>query len=117
LQLAHIGGRLRAATQPRRLMSSALGLAGALLVMWWLRGRAPIERAKAAPLVSARPSAASRSWAHGLALAWPLLLPASWRARVSPATAATVVSLAAALVQRLLATVRGSAIDRSKARP
>src|SRR5262245_621072 len=59
LQFADVGRRLRAATQPRRVMSAALGVAGAVLALWWLRRRAPTERALAAPRVSARPSAPS----------------------------------------------------------
>ena len=50
----------------------------------------------------ARAGFAGTPWAHWLALAWPLL-PGAWRARISPASAATLVSVGLPLAQRLLA--------------
>ena len=41
-------------------------------------------------------------WVRLLGLAWPLL-PAAWRARVNPATAATVLSVGLPLIERVLA--------------
>jgi len=103
-QVASFGRRLRAATRPRRMVSPLLGVGVAALVAWWLlRGRAlpSIVSPGAARGVPARTGFAGMPWAHWLALAWPLL-PGAWRTRISPASAATLVSVGVPLVQRLL---------------
>jgi apolipoprotein D and lipocalin family protein len=95
---ADLSRRVRSAARPRYLLPSVLGVAATVLMLWWARGRVPAPSAR---VPSARSNVASLPWAPWLALAWPLL-PAAWRARISPATAATVVSVGVPLVQRLL---------------
>ncbi|HEU5297127.1 MAG TPA: lipocalin family protein [Burkholderiaceae bacterium] len=92
--------RLRAATRPRRVLPPAVGIGVALFVLLWLlRTRVP------PPIAHARQGAPAAggegSWAQWLALAWPLL-PTAWRARVSPASAAALVSVGLPLAERLL---------------
>jgi apolipoprotein D and lipocalin family protein len=104
-RFADLGQRLRHAARPRRVLSPALGIGLAALVLWgWLRGRsrAPVAAAREGHAAPPRADLAGVPWANWLALAWPLL-PTAWRARVSPATAATLVSLGMPLAQRLFA--------------
>ena len=104
VQVASFGRRLRAATRPRRMVSPVLGVGVAALVLWWLlRSRAlpSIVSPGKARSVPARAGFAGMPWAHWLAMAWPLL-PAAWRARISPTSAATLVSVGVPLAQRLL---------------
>jgi apolipoprotein D and lipocalin family protein len=87
------------------MVSPVLGVGVAALALWWLlRSRAlpSIVSRGEARSVPARAGFAGMPSAHWLALAWPLL-PAAWRARISPASAATLVSVGLPLAQRLLA--------------
>src|SRR5262245_13690062 len=88
---AHVGlfgQRLRAATRASRVVPTLLGISVALLALWVaLRGRPSVV----ATSTGARAAVADVPWAQWLTLAWPLL-PIAWRARVSSATAATLVS-------------------------
>ena len=104
VRFADLGRRVRHASRPRRLVSPVLGIGVAALVLWGLlrRLRPPVEALREGHAEPARAGFAGTPWAHWLALAWPLL-PRAWRARVSPATAATLVSLGIPLAQRLLA--------------
>lgn len=104
LRIGAIGERLRVATRPQRWLPAAAGISVALAALWWLlRGRLPAQGRAAATAHHASERAASdMAWTPLLALAWPLL-PARWRTRVSPATAAAVMSVGIPLAQRLLA--------------
>lgn len=99
----------------RALLVKAGGvvLAGAGLA-WRLRrgGRhSPGRSHPAAPL----PAAGAAPWLLGLLpMAWPLL-PVRWRGRISPATAATLLGVAAPLVERLLARRRTTSADQARA--
>lgn len=81
----------------------AVGLA-TLALGWWLKRRHPAA-APAAPAADAQSSHLARdaglSLATLLPLIWPLL-PPSWRRRVTPATASTVVSFVTPWLARLL---------------
>lgn len=102
-----LGHRLHEVTQPRRFIAPAIGAAVALLALWaMLRGRAQSPALRGAQSGQSRGTAPAQGssempWLHLLALAWPML-PAPWRARVSPTTAATLVSLGLPLAERLL---------------
>jgi apolipoprotein D and lipocalin family protein len=90
--------RARGWLSARRLL---LPLAGGAAALWLSRRRAqtPMGRIDAAHRpAQARPAL---PWTQLLALAWPLL-PAAWRSRVSPATAAALASLALPLLGRRL---------------
>jgi apolipoprotein D and lipocalin family protein len=96
-----LGERMRVATRPRNMVPAAVGTGVALLALWWaLRRRVPARTA--APGPTAHAGGGNTSWAHWLALAWPLV-PAAWRARINPASAAALVSVGIPLVERLLA--------------
>ena len=104
-QVQGLGQRLQQAAAPRALLLKAGGvaLAGAALV-WTLRrggsrnGHAPARRNHPAPAMSGGPP----QWLLSLLpMAWPML-PERWRSRISPATAATVLGVAAPLIDRLL---------------
>lgn len=105
-QVQRFGQRLQQAAAPRALLLKAGGvaLAGAALV-WTLRrggsrnGHAPARRNHPAPAMSGGPPQLFLSL---LPMAWPML-PERWRSRISPATAATVLGIAAPLIDRLLA--------------
>ena len=105
-QVQRFGQRLQQAAAPRALLLKAGGvaLASAALV-WTLRrgggrhGHPPARRYHPAPAMSGGPP----QWLLGLLqMAWPML-PERWRSRISPATAATVLGIAAPLIDRLLA--------------
>jgi apolipoprotein D and lipocalin family protein len=99
-----LGQRVQQVLEPRRYIAPAVGVAMASWALWLMlsrrrpRARAPGARARApaAGMLSELP------WVHLLPLVLPLL-PAGWRARINPATVATVVSLGLPLVARLLA--------------
>ena len=102
-QVRHLGKRVTDAAAPRALLIKGAGvaLAGAGLY-WGLRrgGRARSQPA-AAQASSHRPSGVTHL--IGLVtMAWPML-PARWRGKVSPATAATVLGLAGPVLERLMA--------------
>jgi hypothetical protein len=91
-QFNDLGRQLRSMARPRNPMPPLLGLGAAVGVLWWLlRHRSP-----------ARAAFAGLPWTPWVALAWPVL-PAAWRARLLPAPAATVLSLASSLARRWLA--------------
>ena len=116
-QVQRFGQRLQQAAAPRALLLKAGGvaLAGVALV-WTLRGggsrhgHAPARRNHPAPAMSGGPP----QWLLSLLpMAWPML-PERWRSRISPATAATVLGVAAPLIDRLLAR-RNAAEDTDNA--
>jgi hypothetical protein len=99
-----LGERVQQVLEPRRYIAPAVGIAMASWVLWMMASR---RRARAtAPGAKARTSAAGMlselPWVHLLPLVLPLL-PASWRARINPATVATAVSLGLPLAARLFA--------------
>jgi len=105
-----LGRRLHEVTKARRYIAPAIGGAVALFALWMLlRGRARprVRHAASAMESAAHPHglATELPWAHLLALAWPLL-PTAWRARVSPTTATTLVSLGLPLAEQWLARAR-----------
>ena len=115
-QVQGLGQRLQQAAAPRALLLKAGGvaLAGAALV-WTLRrggsrhGHPPARRNHPAPAMSGGPP----QWLLSLLpMAWPML-PERWRSRISPATAATVLGVAAPLIDRLLAR-RNAANDNDR---
>jgi apolipoprotein D and lipocalin family protein len=104
--------RARQALRPARLVAPALGGAVGLLALWGLlRGRRrtalaaePRADRYARSVRSGRSPASAVGrvpWVRLLGLGWPLL-PAAWRARVSPATASTLITLGLPLAERLL---------------
>jgi apolipoprotein D and lipocalin family protein len=104
-----LGRRLREATRPQRFIAPAIGVAVVLLALGvLLRGRArPLAaRAAASHAAAGAPAFAGNApWVRLIALAWPLV-PAAWRARISPTTAAAVVTIGLPLAERLLAERR-----------
>lgn len=102
------GERVQRATEPRRLLLPALAGAMSLLAMWWAaRGaRGPRPELADRVLASAQaragggPRWAELPWARAAAIVWPLL-PAAWRARVSPGTAQLAVAMGVPLAQHL----------------
>lgn len=86
------GERLRQASSPKHLLAPVLGSVLAAVVLWrTLRRPKP---AGSEPLLSgARQDGGTLSWWMGLlGLAWPML-PAIWRARVSPSAVSTLLSV------------------------
>ena len=110
LQVQQLGQRVRQAAAPRMLFLKLAGaaLAGAGMV-WTLRRGAGAGMARVGPAPTAPTSGPSPLLLSLLPMAWPLL-PARWRGRISPATAATALSLAVPLIERLLAR-RGARAD------
>lgn len=96
-----IDSRLRQA-----LPSIGLAAAMSLLGGWWWQRRGASRR-RAAPVAGSTDQAAAKAdgggipWVNLVALGWPLL-PAAWRARISPATASTLVAIGLPMVQALL---------------
>ena len=104
-QVQGLSARARQAAQPRALLLKLAGvaMAGAGLV-WALRrggGRNPPQDQRG-PLVPAAPGGPPQLLLSLLPMAWPML-PARWRDRISPATAATLLGVAVPLIQRLMA--------------
>jgi apolipoprotein D and lipocalin family protein len=101
-----VAARVRQNLQPRRLVWPLAGLAAAGAAVWWLLS----SRAPRAPSVARAPSSGlaalvqrsmkgAGGWVRLIGLAWPLL-PAQWRARVSPVTASAVMSIGLPLIER-----------------
>lgn len=101
-----LGRRLHEVAQPRRYVVPVVGGALGLLALWLLlRGRLRPLATRAATAAAggpARGASGELPWASLLGLAWPLL-PAAWRSRVNPTTAATVLGVGLPLIQRVLA--------------
>lgn len=99
--IAGLGARVREATRPRRLLVPALGALAAAAALWWaLRGLRPAPQPARPAHGAPRHEGGELPWASLLGLAWPML-PAPWRARVSPTTATTLIGVALPIVQRL----------------
>ena len=100
--------RLRSATEPRRWLWPALaGVLSLVAVAWaWRRsGRGPggarhLNSAAPPGVPGAESTRSDMTWVRAVALAWPLL-PAHWRARVGPGTAALVAAVGLPLAERL----------------
>jgi apolipoprotein D and lipocalin family protein len=99
-----LGRRLHEVTQPQRYIAPLVGGAVALAAMWlFWRGRVRPQASRVAAM--SRPAHGKMSdvpWVRLLGLAWPLM-PTSWRSRVNPTTAATVLSVGLPLVERAFA--------------
>lgn len=100
-----LGQGLQQTLQPWRRGLPALGVTLAvstLAAAIWGWRRRKLGGGSAAD-ATARDGAAGRGvpWVHLMTLGWPML-PASWRARVSPATASTLVALGLPFVEWLL---------------
>ncbi|MCW5659577.1 MAG: hypothetical protein KIT60_17900 [Burkholderiaceae bacterium] len=112
-----LGRRLHEVTQPRRYIAPVIGGAVGLLALWLLlRGRMRPLRTRAAKAMThapgpRRPSTLDRvPWVSLIGFALPLL-PATWRSRVNPTTAATVLSVGVPLVRRVMSgRRRGAAV-------
>jgi apolipoprotein D and lipocalin family protein len=97
------------AVQPWRVALPVTGAVVAAVLWWFWRGRRPHAlRTSPAGNVDAGwegdsggAAGSSVPWVRMVALAWPLL-PATWRSRVSPALASTLVGLGLPLVEGLL---------------
>lgn len=100
-----LGVQLKRRFSPRQLLVPVGGglLAVAALVALWRR---PAAVARGAQTQS--PPRAGIPWVRLLGLAWPLL-PARWRAHVSPAAASSLVTLGLPFVEVLLNTGRSHA--------
>jgi len=106
-----LGLRVRRTLRPWRRALPAIGLtlaASALggLAWRWTRHRATGRKVHGAaarqPADSGAPGAeAGIPWVRLVALGWPLL-PSAWRARISPATASTLVALGLPAIEWLL---------------
>jgi apolipoprotein D and lipocalin family protein len=106
-RLEGLGARVREATRPSRLLVPALGVLAAGAALWWALRRLRPALPGAAPSFPAAPQRdAARHeggelpWASLLGLAWPML-PAPWRARISPTTATTLIGVGLPILQRL----------------
>lgn len=90
--------RQRLPDEARRLLGPSVVVLSALAGMFFL------GRSRHRPPHGAAPATADTgaSWARYVGLAWPML-PERWRARVSPTTAITVLSLLAPTLERALA--------------
>jgi apolipoprotein D and lipocalin family protein len=106
-QLLH---RAQQTVSPQRLKVPLIGIAAvaALGVVWLVsRSRRSAQPAQAGAGHNAVASRPALPWTQLLALAWPLV-PAHLRARISPATAAAVTSVALPLLGRVLGADRSS---------
>lgn len=104
-RFTQLGRRVHAATRPKRLAAPVLGVLAAGVALWWMWRRPPEARPVAEPGVphaaSARHEGGELPWASLLGLVWPML-PAPWRARVSPTAATTLIGVGLPLLQRLV---------------
>jgi hypothetical protein len=102
------GRELHAATRPARLLKPALVGVAVLLA---LRPRpSPAVSSHAEPQAPAAPPAlwallAGIPWTRFLSHAWPML-PARWRERLNPATAASLLTLGLPVLEGLIARRR-----------
>ena len=100
-------GWQRSVRQVRRWLPLTGGAAVAAGVLWWLLKprraavEAPPSRARARS-PSADSSGRNGHWVRAVGLLWPLV-PARWRAHVSPATAAALASIGLPLLEALAA--------------
>jgi apolipoprotein D and lipocalin family protein len=85
--------------QPRRWLAPAAVGGATLLLAWWGLRRPRARAAAAAPAAPARWDGAH--WVRTVGLLWPLL-PARWRARVSPGAAAALASVGLPLLEGLV---------------
>lgn len=112
-RLEGLAARVREAARPRRLLVPALGVLAAGAALWWVLRRLRPALHEVLPVHApahgagrpggrheGRHEGAELPWASLLALAWPML-PAPWRARVSPTTATTLIGVGLPIVQRL----------------
>jgi len=105
-----LGLRMRRTLRPWRRALPALGLTLAvsslgLLAWWWHRRGPPGQRVADAAARHAADTAGQGGggipWVRLVALGWPML-PAAWRARISPATASTLVAVGLPTIEWLL---------------
>lgn len=103
--LRRLGQGVRQTLQPWRRGLPALGVTLVVSVvagLFWGWQRRQLGGGSAADAPARDGAAGSRvPWVHLMTLGWPML-PASWRARVSPATASTLVALGLPFVEWLL---------------
>ena len=106
--VAAITSRVRQNLQPRRLVWPIAAVAAAGAAAWWLLPSRASRPAGASRVTSGRLAAMTQravqgagGWVRLLGLAWPLL-PAHWRARVSPVTASAVMSFGLPLIERAM---------------
>jgi hypothetical protein len=97
-----LGQRVEHALEPRRYVVPAIGVAAASLALWLMLSRRRTRAALPSAMSRAGSMLAGLPWMHLLPLILPLL-PAALRARINPATVATVVSLGLPLAGRLFA--------------
>jgi apolipoprotein D and lipocalin family protein len=93
-----VQGRWRPLRATLPVLGGALAL-GILSGLWWWRRRPPRPAVSPPPVPSG--DAGGVPWVRFVTLAWPLL-PARWRAHVSPATASAVAGFGLPLVERLM---------------
>lgn len=102
-RFAHSRARLAQAVRPRRWVWPAALAAGALGGLAWAAMRGRRRHAAAVPQAGApRRTSRSAGWVRGIGLVWPLL-PAQWRAKVSPGTAAALAAIGLPLLERVAA--------------
>jgi len=104
--ISAIGARVRQNLQPRRLVWPLAAMAAAGAAVWWLLPSRAVRPAGASRVAGGGLAALTQrtvqgagGWVRLLGLAWPLL-PAQWRARVSPVTASAVMSVGMPLIER-----------------
>ena len=101
-----ISHRVSEAARPRRYVAPAIGILVASWALWMMLSRGgrarPVAHTGMAEHAAPPAAGSELPWVHLLALVWPLL-PEGWRARISPATVATLVSLGLPLAERVFA--------------
>jgi apolipoprotein D and lipocalin family protein len=91
---------------PMRWLAPLAGSGAVLGMVWSMLGRPmPGLRSAAAPAARGRAGAVplSARWVNAVGLLWPLV-PARFRSRISPGTAAALVSIGLPLLERVVAT-------------
>jgi apolipoprotein D and lipocalin family protein len=101
-----LGRRAQHAVSPKSWLLPTVGGVAVLWLGWrWWLHRTPVPPVRAAlPVIAAAQGPdelAAVPWAGLVALGWPLL-PAEWRARVSPAAATAAVSTGLLVLRRLV---------------